>query len=130
MARIYSPKQRQSDRRWNMTCGSDDEGWTHPIGYCAGWHVEDHRFHTDGHATSAEASACWDAYVLDTELTFRSHPSAQHQCQVCDAWTQGVAHLGREFLREFHLCPEHQTRDHVKALRDAERAERRKRAGT
>lgn len=36
MARIYQPLQRRSDGRWNMTVGSDDEGWTHAVGFCSG----------------------------------------------------------------------------------------------
>lgn len=36
MARIYQALQRQSDGRWNMTVSSDDEGWTHAVGFCAG----------------------------------------------------------------------------------------------
>lgn len=37
MARIYQVLQRQSDKRWDMTVSSDEEGWAHPIGYCTGW---------------------------------------------------------------------------------------------
>lgn len=36
MARFYRVRQRQSDKRFDMTVSSDDEGWCHPIGYCAG----------------------------------------------------------------------------------------------
>lgn len=36
MARIYQPRRRADDQRWEMTVGSDEEGWCHPTGYCAG----------------------------------------------------------------------------------------------
>jgi hypothetical protein len=155
MARIYQPKQRHRDKRWDMTASSDEEGWTHPIGYCAGWHewteerakrigfslehcLRDQeprlphkaKFHEDGHATSEEASACWDGYVLDTELSFREEPEQKRKCQVCGEWTQTVAVLGHEFHHEFYLCTEHATREHVEARRNFERDDRRARRGT
>jgi hypothetical protein len=37
MARIYSVRERSKDHRFDMTVSSDDEGWCHAIGYCAGW---------------------------------------------------------------------------------------------
>lgn len=152
MARIYQPSQRQSDKRWDMTVGSDEEGWVHAIGYCAGWHdwteeeakrigfslescLKDQapmvphkaKFHRDGHATSEEASACWDAYVLDTELEFRDLTDEKRPCCVCGDFTGHVADLGREFPRRWFLCPTHGTREEVAARRDQERAERRAR---
>lgn len=143
MARIYHVLQRDSDKRWDMTVSSDEEGWVHPIGYCAGWfdwdderHAQRHGdefvrrakedqqkllpfkggFHRDGHATSEEAEACWKKYELDVELEFRDSSSEQKKCQVCDAWTTRYAELGHAFHRRFVLCQKHATRDQVEIL--------------
>lgn len=137
MAQIYQALQRQSDRRWDMTCGSDEERWTHAIGYCAGWRdcteeefrkipglkaeverLRFHRekFHRDGHASAAEAEACWLRYQLDIELRFFDAKDEQRKCAVCEVWTTGRAKLGHEMPTFWPLCPEHQLRHSVENL--------------
>jgi hypothetical protein len=153
MARIYSVLQRQSDKRWDMTVSSDEEGWAHAIGYCAGWRGDPDeaekerqdnmfgegfserlqadweakrqhqaKFHRDGHATSEEAYACYQQYELDNMLRFWESRSEQKKCQICETWTTHRAELG-DFHREFILCPEHATREHVVTVKDKEDAE-------
>lgn len=141
MARIYSPRQRAADKRWDMCVGSDEEHWVHAIGYCAGWFewteematrigmtlehcLKDqakllpvkHKFHTDGHDSSREASDCWHEYRLDVELEFRRVEDERRKCQVCGDWTQTVADFGREFSERYWLCEAHATRLHVAQL--------------
>jgi hypothetical protein len=142
MARIYQVLQRGSDKRWDMTVSSDEEGWVHPVGYCAGWfdwddekYIQRHgvdfverakeeqnrllpfkgSYHRDGHATSEEAEACWKRFELDVELKFVDSSSEQKKCQICDVWTTRYAEVG-QFHRRFVLCPEHATRDQVEIL--------------
>ncbi len=136
-----------------MTVSSDEEGWAHAQGYCAGWRGDPDeaekqrltnlfgtdfverlkkewdvylpfkdKFHTDGHATSEEASACWDQYELDTQV--RRYKSDQHQnrCEVCKEWTPNITELG-EFKR-YHLCDTHDTKEALQKVRDEERARR------
>ncbi len=136
MARFYQVRQRQSDKRFDMTVSSDDEGWCHAIGYCAGWRNlvtdedyqkayswagkemlknfrADHekllpfkdKYHKTGHATAAEAEACYEEYEFEHELRFFQLKDEQRKCEVCETWTQGVAELGE--CTWFHLCPEH-----------------------
>lgn len=147
MARIYMPRQREESKVWDMTVGSDEEGWIHPIGYCAGWHewTDDEakrlgfslesclrdqeplvphkaKFHIDGHSTSAEAATCYEGYILDTELHFRDNADEQKKCIVCDVWTTGRALLGHTFSKVFVLCPAHATRDNVVKAKAADGA--------
>lgn len=131
--RIHQPLQRKGDGRWDYTVSSDEEGWVHAIGYCAGWiepedgvlgqphadalraRMEPHRgkYHRDGHATSAEAASCYREYELDQHLRFFEDRDTQERCEApgCGAWTQGRAQLGQ--FRVFPLCATHQTRDVV-----------------
>jgi hypothetical protein len=144
MARYYQVRQRQDNRRFDMTVSSDDEGWCHPIGYCAGWReysaenypsakeyllseiqrdLEKRRpfqakYHDGGHETREEADACYRDYELDQELRFYDLDDEQHKCALCGAWTQKVAELG-QFHRYFHLCPEHANREGVEQARRA-----------
>ncbi len=88
----YSAKQRESDKRWDYTCGNRRTG-TYPVGYCAGWkdpsdfgdlskdpivlahvvrEVEEMKllqdsFHKNGHATAEEARSCYRRYLLATQ---------------------------------------------------------------
>jgi len=147
MASFYQARQRQRDGRWDMTVSSDDEGWCHAIGYCAGpfrplepsvalrqeqcdEYNRKHapfsdRYHADGHESSQEAEACYREYRLDHELRFwpdREDAREQHRCEApgCGAWTSGRGEMKPFDL--WHLCAEHQTREAVKALLDARRA--------
>jgi len=141
MAQIYSPKQRQSTKRWDYTVSSDDEGWCHPTGYCSGWkdYTEDEldaleksgndgmrewygemlpfkeHYHSTGHASAEEACACYRAYELDLDLRLDVKArDEQRKCAACGVWTQGMASLGS--FRRWPLCDEHRTRGQVEAL--------------
>jgi hypothetical protein len=141
MARIYQPLPRQSDGRFDMTVSSDDERWTHPIGYCAGsfdnlWpeqpresHIQawmsaemyqadrarhlpfrDH-YHADGHATSAEASACYAKYRIDHERRSFEEKDTQRKCVACQAWTTHRVMVGDHTL--LVLCEADDTREEI-----------------
>lgn len=140
----YGARQRLSDGRWDYTCKNDGSTW--PLGYCAGsraYSASDFnfmgeeaaareaqklnernaphlsKFHKDGHATEAEAAACYRAYLLDMHLRFSDKPSEdeQHRCAACGAWTQHLGWLeGSMGAYLWHLCAAHQTREAVEAL--------------
>lgn len=150
MARIHSPRQRQSDMRWDFTVSSDEEGWAHASGYCVGWKDPDvtneelrkkfgdnylirpdeaakmrqfqSKYHSDGHATAQKASDCHDEYELDFELHFSENPNEMLKCACCGDFTTGRAKLGT--FGYYTLCSSHQTRDDVKKVREEERAKR------
>lgn len=133
MARIYQPLQRRSDLRWNMTVGSDDEGWTHTVGFCAGtfdqcWpdaekgppigypvelyesEREKHRayaeqYHADGHATAEEAQACYDRYCRVLRRRDFDEKNVQRKCAICGEWTVHRVMVGE--TRLLTLCAAH-----------------------
>lgn len=140
MAQIYQARQRDTDRRWDYTLSSDEENWCHALGYCAGWHefqagkpfpaseclrlntkilpFKD-KYHTDGHATVAEAHACYREYILDQELHIfpeRPSPDHLHRCQApeCERYTSGMITCGS--FNQWMLCDEHRTRATVEQL--------------
>lgn len=130
----YKARQRESDQRWDYTCQNDNRVW--PVGYCGRPMQEEdfaklgipmserekahlatngHKYHTDGHATEAEACECYRQYLLDTQLTLdHEDPHQQRKCQVCEQWTTKFAIFGSTQL--FFLCDEHRTREHVEQL--------------
>ena len=130
MARIYAPKQRVSNSRWDSTVSSDEEGWTHPTGYCAGLReVEGEdpdrtakklelkdKFHSDGHATAEEAMECQLQYDLDFEVCTRGAMGVQHKCAAdgCEEWTNLQTRVGE--FHQFWLCNEHTKRDELEKL--------------
>ena len=143
MARIYMVKRRLRDGRWDMTVSSDEEGWAHAIGYCAGWNElteadckrllgpyhwpsiqEDQearrqfqsKYHVDGHNSSAEAEACYLNFLLDQEIKFHEEVDTQKRCKMCGVWTTGYGSLGREIPRRWPLCKTHQTRKSIEEL--------------
>lgn len=112
MTAYYQPLQRESDKRWDMTCGTGSRP-AYPIGYCAGGCGG---CEGKGHDTGAEASACYDGYLLDTCLTFFVAPNEQQRCATCQAWTTGRGDLkGDAFVRPVPLCEAHQSRDDMAA---------------
>ncbi len=137
-----------STKRWDFTVSSDDEGWCHATGYCSGFTHPDEvdrqseergwgkmrqeerektllhqaKFHTDGHATAAEANACHEEYELDFELRFGENPDEMLKCAVCGDFTTGRVSLGE--FRRYVMCTAHHTREEVAKVRDAERAAR------
>jgi len=140
MTTWLAPKQRLSDQRFDMCSSNTSGSRCYPIGYCHGRRelkpdefvpaeIADRenaktlpfasKFHTNGHATAEEAAACYDEFQLDLELTFRESQNEQHKCQVCGAWTQGVADLGRSISRRFYVCADHSTRGAIAALSKA-----------
>ena len=145
MTTYYQALQRESDKRYDYT-SSTGSTKPHPIGYCAGWKemadygtaawdktlkeslerdIEEKRphkdkFHKDGHATAAEAEACYREYELDHHLDLRDVPTEKaeslHRCQgpECKEFTAGIAFLGHH--RHFYLCDAHRNRETVKQL--------------
>lgn len=147
MARIYQALQRQRDGRWNMTVSSDDEGWTHAVGFCAGtfdqcWppfplakgglpedlyeaEREKHRvhaalYHDDGHASAAEAEACHDRYVRMLRRRDFDERDVQRKCAICGAWTVHRVMVGE--TRLLTLCGAHLAETDVAAAVAKERA--------
>lgn len=132
MARIYQPLKRKGDGRWDMTVGSDDEGWTHAIGYChayrelkpmEGFSQEQTdrenakiapfraKYHDTGHDSAEQAEACYREYVLDQEVRFSRTTSAE-RCLECQEWTPEMVEVGPfRFLR---LCAKHQAADLIR----------------
>ena len=127
-------RQRQTDTRWDFTSMNDNI--VHPIGYCHAYHELDgtlypiteeqqteHRqhqtkYHTDGHATAAEAEQCYKQYLLDRHLKLaQTLIDEQRKCQICHTWTSQYATIDNSCL--YVLCPEHNNRTTVDALYEA-----------
>ncbi|HYQ47132.1 MAG TPA: hypothetical protein VER11_34415 [Polyangiaceae bacterium] len=78
------------------------------------------KYHTDGHATAAEAHECHCRYQLDNELELeaRSKDSAPtlHRCAAtgCGEFTASFAKMGQ--FKRFWLCDMHLTREAFEAL--------------
>ena len=136
MTQWFSARARQSDGRFDFTVATSSSEPT-PLGYCRGWredtlegleprfghdlakaiiddqeHLRPHmaKFHTDGHATEAEASACYDEFCLDTALKFTEDNRTQHRCTTCDEWTTWFGVLAIEPTVRRPLCQRHHTR--------------------
>lgn len=73
------------------------------------------KYHTDGHATPAEAITCWRQWGVDQRLTFQMLPDEQRKCAECETWTQGVATFTGVFAYRgpIFLCLPHQTQEIV-----------------
>jgi hypothetical protein len=130
VARIHQPMQRKGDGRWDYTVSSDEEGWAHPDGYCAGWPFHGvtpqfvpaqewqraaaaalpfrAKYHTDGHATAEEAVRCHQEYELDRELRVFTRTDEQRRCVECNTWTARVVEVGT--FRRWHICEGHDAR--------------------
>lgn len=137
--------RRESDKRYDFTSSTGSSA-AYAIGYCAGWKemsdygtaawdknlkeslersIEERRphqakYHTDGHATEAEACACYRQYELDNELEFKTKPVEEadqlHRCKAdgCKEFTAGIALLGQ--YTHFYLCDGHRNRAEVEKL--------------
>jgi len=143
MARFHQASQRQTDKRWDYTVSSDDEGWMHAQGYCAGWrewteaeiakmpgmnwemHKKDmdrrrpfqELYHKDGHATAEEAEACFQSYQLDLYTRYNeTEKDVAKRCKVCNEFTENRVEFGREMSQLFVLCGNHSTRDYLVPL--------------
>lgn len=132
---VYRTAQRIKSKRWDYAC-SNSSG-TYPLGYCSGFpkpaeagstfeamakvsieRAEPFRekYHEDGHATSGEAVACYEGFLLDQRLRFFDDPTSQERCEVCDLWTQGRGDFtGTTRYTLLVLCKDHQAREHAEA---------------
>lgn len=150
MTTYHQPLKRESDKRWDFTRGTGSSaayavgycaGWKEPpgpeeaaeldkklgAGFAARITVEieakrkyQAKYHTDGHATAAEACACHRQYELDNELELKPKPNEEsdtlHRCQAfgCPVHTANLACLGQ--FNFFHLCDDHLNRETVEKL--------------
>jgi len=103
MTAYYEVRQRESDKKWDMTCSSGSTG-AYAVGYCG-------KEGDGGHDTREEAAACWEKYRLDHTHLDGDNPDVMHRCCVCDAFTTGYAHIRYPFPNEWALCDEHRTRE-------------------
>jgi hypothetical protein len=147
--------QRESDKRWDMTSGTGSSaahaigycaGWREPAtgeeaerlekqlgsGFVESLNRDTEakrphqaKYHRDGHATAAEADACYQQYQLDNELEFYGKPTGKvdtlHACKRpgCSEFTAGMARLGQH--RHFYLCDEHRNRETVEFILESVR---------
>lgn len=143
MARIYQVRQRQGNHRFDMTVSSDEEGWAHPIGYCAGWkgdpdeaekarleklfgegfaerlqaELEGKRQFKDKYHNEGHATA-EEAYACyrqyELDNELRFWESKAEQ-KKCQVCEEWTTHRAElgHFHREFVLCLKHATREHV-----------------
>lgn len=148
--RHYAARAKESNGRWDYTVAHD--GAIYPVGYCVGrfeayWPehpganaqeayggVERYqeararelehaaKYHDDGHATAAEACACYKAFVLDHEIRYiadaaEGQAETLHRCEApdCTDYTSGGA-VWSGTSRPFNLCAAHRTREIVDAL--------------
>lgn len=108
--------RQRGDGRWELT--DDAAGTPVVVGFCAGRAAIPDRlaryrdeFHTDGHATRADAEACFRRYLLasDLRLVRFAKPRA---CLVCGIDTPTGGGCNGE---EFALCTTHRTRTEVES---------------
>lgn len=148
--RHYAARAKESTGRWDYTITHDGATW--PTCYCAGrfetvWpetptnaalaafgsleayqlaretrQAHAAKYHDDGHATAAEACACYKTFVLDHEIRFVPDGGAGevdtlHRCQApgCTEYTGGGA-VWSGTSRQFNLCAAHRTREVVDGL--------------
>lgn len=107
MTQYYEVRQRESDKKWDMTC-STGSGGTYPIGYCG-------KEGDGGHDTREEAAACWEKYRLDQVRFDGENPDVMHKCAVCDAFTTTFAFVTNPFPNEWTLCKAHLNREGLDA---------------
>lgn len=136
------PRKRQEDGRFDYTCMNDGRIW--PIGYCRAHRPftdKDidlfgskealeranareapfaNKYHTDGHATEAEAIECYRQYLIDRadycKMPLNEDDRSKHRkCKVCGKWTQNMAFVDHNSY-EFSLCDEHLNRESLVKL--------------
>jgi hypothetical protein len=108
-AREIQDESGRGTGRWHYTCRNDHRIW--PVGYC--------NEGCPGHDTPEEANQHMTAYVLDTGIDLsRSLSNEQRKCEVCGAWTQGVAEVRGPWCvpDSYVLCDEHRTDAKVREL--------------
>lgn len=124
----------RADGRFDFT--RENDGVIRPCGYCHAytpisseavwatpemiqqWNAAEApfapRYHADGHATKAEAAACYRDYLLDHQLQLGLRdPLSQHRCVICGEWTEMHARLDME---SWTLCELHNHRVEVEKL--------------
>lgn len=104
MARIYQPLEIKKDGKgiglFHMCVGSDEERWTHAVGYCA----KD----CPGHATKEEAIRHYYDYLADNMRVGTS--SSAHKCRVCQEWTPKYC-THADACTMIFLCDKHWSQD-------------------
>lgn len=127
--RHYQARQRNTDGRWDYTCGYT------PVGYCHEFKdpVDDnplnlhwpqdqidavrnnkHKYHTDGHATEEEACNCYKQYLLDQRFRVNKLRDQMNRCEVCKEFSQYYAEVGN--YRLHFVCEKHANREDVGKL--------------
>lgn len=123
----------------------ENEGTVRPAGYCAGWkkytdaerkeivrrHGKEfmealekdrlkklefeHKYHTNGHETSAQAVECYREFNLDNYLRFSENIEEMRKCGVCDEWTTKRAYLAGDgsYAGIIAICSLHASRENV-----------------
>lgn len=120
----YKPRQRVSDGRWDFTRRNNND--VRPEGYCQPWSFAqqfyppalESKFHSEGHATEAEAARCYLQYQLDHGLVFRPETKVGNyqECEFpgCETVTSGRAEV--RMVGRWVLCEKHQNRESVEVL--------------
>lgn len=105
MAMWYKPRQKQSDGKWHMTAGSDEDssGYAYAIGYCAKG--------CPGHDTQEAAYKHWEEYILDNEVKAYRERNEQKRCLICSRWTNQLVEVGRTFPYYLPLCSLHESKE-------------------
>lgn len=111
---LYEPKQRQRDKRWDMTSTSGS-GHTCAIGYCnihnAVYDPTNHlQYHDTGHNSADDALACFNRWRADNQARALEKPDEQRRCAVCAIWTTHRVQVEEMTLV---LCADHATRDNI-----------------
>lgn len=147
---IVQALQLEDTKRWNMTVRTNSRR-AHGIGYCGGWrydeliksceerHPDDgihkglikerekmlsfkHKYHDDGHETSAEAMACWIEFILDKYLRFDKAVGVKKKCMVCESWTTIYGHTPGPYsgYNKAFLCSRHANKKNMKKFLNEE----------
>lgn len=131
MGAYFSTMQRE-DGRWIFTVHYS-RGYPVPTGYCHAFmpisidqfamfnpfYIEEHNkheamYHTDGHATAAEATACYRQYLLDHKSTIGLiRRDTMKPCIVCGMFTDLYAECDQQ---QWSLCEKHNNQGTVDTL--------------
>lgn len=85
-------------------------GGTHPVGYCAQWHLDT----THVHATAEEARECFRRYLLDGQC--EEEYDDWTGCKICDRPTKKGLTTRPPLGSDHPLCDEHRTPEQLEAL--------------
>ncbi len=112
---FYQALARQQDGRFDYTC--TNSAGVFAVGFCGGG--EGDGLHLDGHATAAEAYACYRRFQLAHETVRGERKDTQRKCRVCGDWTTHEVVVGNECPTTYAVCVTHDTPDHMLALHGA-----------